>query len=125
MNKVLLSSVGLLCLVSGCAASSATMTRGAGPATSPVQSVASEEALEFHIPAGDAPTALNQFSIQSNKQVLFDYVVLQKRQTPAVEGTLRPSEALKALLKNTGLIADDVNENTIAIVPDHSEHSIQ
>jgi hypothetical protein len=125
MNKVLLSLIGLLCLISGCAASSVVSTRDADHVASPVQSVAPEEAREFHIPAGDAPTALNQFSRQAHRQVLFDYVTLQKRQTRAVEGTLPPSQALKALLKDTGLISDDVNENTVAIMLDRSRHSIQ
>jgi hypothetical protein len=37
---------------------------------------------------------------------------------------LPPSDALEALLKDTGLIADDVNERTVAIMPGPSAHSV-
>jgi hypothetical protein len=124
MNRVLLSLIGLLSVISGCASSSAVSSRNADHVVSPAQSTAPEEAREFHIAAADVPTALNEFSRQANKQVLFDYVALRERHTRGVEGTLPPSESLKALLKDTRLIADNVNELTVSIMPDRSIRSI-
>jgi hypothetical protein len=52
--------------------------------------------------------------------VLFDFSVLRNRQTRGVEGMLQPSEALRSMLENTGLVASNVNELTVAITPDRS-----
>jgi hypothetical protein len=60
---------------------------------------------------------LNEFSRQANKQVLFDYSVMSTRQTRAVEGMLQPSDALRSMLKGTDLVARNVNELTVAIMP--------
>jgi hypothetical protein len=125
MNRVLLSLIGLLSCISGCASSSTVSSRDADHVVSPVQSTAPEETREFHIAAADVPTALNEFSRQANKQLLFDYVAIRERHTHGVEGTLPPSEALRDLLKDTGLIGDNVNEHTMAIMPDPSSRSIQ
>jgi hypothetical protein len=104
MNRVLLGYVSLLSLLSACT-------------SSPPLSTHKEELRSFHIPAEDAPTALNEFSRQSNKQILFDYMVLRNRQTRAVDGTLQPSAALGSMLKGTGLVARNVNDLTVAVVP--------
>jgi hypothetical protein len=125
MNRVLLSYVSLLSLISGCTSSSALSTHDAGQKMPSVESGAHEELRQFNIAAGDAPTALNEFSRQANKQVLFDYAVLRTRQTRGVEGMLQPSEALRSMLKDTGLVARDVNELTLAITPDRSGPSTQ
>jgi hypothetical protein len=117
MNRVLLGYVSLCLLISGCTSSSALSTRDAGHKTPSVESGAHEELRQFNIAAADAPTALNEFSRQANKRVLFDYSVLRTRQTRAVEGMLQPSEALGSMLKDTGLVARDVNELTVAIMP--------
>jgi iron complex outermembrane recepter protein len=81
------------------------------------QSGIHEESRNFEIAAGDVPTALGEFSGQANKQVLFDFNVVRNRQTRAVSGTLPPSEALRTMLKGTGLVANSVNERTIAVTP--------
>lgn len=121
MNRMLLILIATLSLMGGCATSSAVKTVEHGP---PLRAFAAETAREFQIPASDAPTALNTFSRQANTQVLFDYNALRVRQTRAVEGTLPPSVALTSLLKDTGLVARDVNERTVAITPDPSSHAI-
>ena len=117
MNRVLLSYISLCLLISGCTSSSALSTHDAGHKMPSVESGAHEELRKFDIAAGDAPTALSEFSRQANKQVLFDYGVLRTRQTRGVEGMLQPSEALISMLKDTGLVAHDVNELTVAITP--------
>jgi len=125
MNRVLLSYVSLLSLISGCTSSSALSTHDAGHKMPSVESGAHEEVRKFDIAAGNAPTALNEFSRQANKQVLFDYAIVQTRQTRGVEGMLQPSEALRSMLKDTGLFAHDVNELTVAVTPDRSGRSTQ
>jgi len=119
MNKVLLSYVGLLCAISGCASSPAVSTHDAVSGSPAVQPAAHEELRNFNIGAGYAPTTLNQFAQQANEQVLFDFNVVQHRQTQAVEGTLKPSEALWRMLNGTGLVADNVNDLTVAVTPTH------
>ena len=123
MNRVLLSYVSLLSVISGCTSSSALSTHDAGQKMSSVESGAHEELRKFHIAAGDAPAALSEFSGQANQQVLFDYSILRDRQTRGVEGMLQPSEALRSMLKGTGLFAHDVNALTVAIMPDRSRPS--
>lgn len=71
----------------------------------------------FHIEAGDASLALNEFSRQSNLQVLFDYNVLRKKTTRLVDGDLKPARALKKMLAGTGLVFDFVNDHTLAVTP--------
>jgi hypothetical protein len=124
MNTLWLSSMSLLCLMTGCA-SSAVKDREVEP-PAPVRSfLNSGAAREFHIPAADAPTALSAFARQADTQVLFDYRALRERQTPPVDGILTPSDALAALLSGTGLVAEVINERTLAITPDRSRHSMQ
>ena len=65
--------------------------------------------------AGEAPTTLNEYCQQADKQVLFDYQELRHRRTRSVVGMLTPSEALKVLLQGTDLVAESVNEQTLAV----------
>jgi len=74
-----------------------------------------EEPRQYNIEAGEAPTTLNQYCQQSDKQVLFDYQELRHRRTHSVVGMLTPSEALKLLLQGTDLVAESVNEQTLAV----------
>jgi hypothetical protein len=78
---------------------------------------ATEQARPFKIAAGAAPTALTEYSQQSDRQVLFDFKKLRHRHTHSVTGLLTPSEALKQMLEGTGLVADNVDGQTIAIAP--------
>lgn len=103
MNRALISGLGVCILVSGCVSTSA------------VPSGTRATLRKFDIPAEDATVALNEWSRQGNKQVLFDFSELRGRQTRAVAGTLEPSEALKLMLKDSGLNVSTVNERTIAI----------
>jgi hypothetical protein len=85
-------------------------------ADTPTEPVPAEEPRQYNIEAGEAPTTLNQYSQQSDKQVLFDYEELLHRRTHSVVGMLTPSEALKRLLQGTGLVAESVNEQTLAVM---------
>jgi iron complex outermembrane receptor protein len=69
----------------------------------------------FHIDAGDATLTLNEFSRQSNLQLLFDYNVVRGRRTRAVSGDYEPTAALRQMLAGTGLVFDFVNDRTLAV----------
>jgi hypothetical protein len=84
--------------------------------TAPASPAPAEEPRQFNIEAGEAPTTLNQYCEQADKQVLFDYQELRHRLTHRVAGMLTPSEALKVMLQDTGLVADSVNEQTLAVM---------
>ena len=118
MNRALLSCITLLSVASGCTSRPASPTHNAGQPVAPIVSSAAPELRKFDIAAGDARVALNEFSRQANLQVLFDFAALRDRQTHAVAGVLPPREALKSMLRDTGLSAQNVNERTLAITPD-------
>src|SRR5581483_4697392 len=69
----------------------------------------------FDLEAGDAPVMLNEFSRQSDLQVLFDFNLLRGMKTRAVAGDLDASVALESMLEGTGLNFDFVNDHTLAI----------
>src|ERR1700730_18678933 len=71
----------------------------------------------FQLEAGDASLMLNEFSRQSDLQVLFDFNILRGMKTHAVSGDMESSTALKAMLKGTNLTFDFVNDRTLAVTP--------
>src|SRR5882757_9637787 len=71
----------------------------------------------FELEAGDASLMLNEFSRQSDLQVLFDFNILRGMKTRAVIGDLDASTALKSMLKGTNLVFDFVNDRTLAVTP--------
>lgn len=72
-------------------------------------------ARDFDIDAGQATLTLNEFSRQSDLQVLFDFNALKERRTRQVRGNLTPQEALAQMLGDTDLTFDFVNERTLAV----------
>ena len=71
----------------------------------------------FELEAGDASLMLNEFSRQSDMQVLFDFNILRGMKTRAVNGEFDVSDALTAMLKGTNLGFDFVNDHTLAVTP--------
>src|SRR5882757_6140111 len=71
----------------------------------------------FDLEAGDASLMLNEFSRQSDLQVLFDFNILRGLKTRAVTGDLDASTALTSMLKGTNLVFDFVNDRTLAVTP--------
>lgn len=61
------------------------------------------EVVEFRIAAQDLGGALNQFALQSGKEILFVEDEIAGKSTVEVSGRYHPIEALEALLTNTGL----------------------
>jgi hypothetical protein len=78
--------------------------------------------MHLHIEAGDASLMLNEFSRETDIQVLFDFNLVRRLRTPAVNGTYSPTEGLKQLLKGTGLTFDWVNDRTLAVTPTPALH---
>lgn len=71
----------------------------------------------FDLEAGDASLMLNEFSRQSDLQVLFDFNIVRGMETRAVTGDLDASTALRSMLKGTNLVFDFVNDHTLAVTP--------
>ena len=69
----------------------------------------------FELEAGDASIMLNEFSRQSDLQVLFDFNLLRGLKTRAVTGDFDSSTALKLMFEGTDLVFDFVNERTLAV----------
>jgi iron complex outermembrane receptor protein len=71
----------------------------------------------FELEAGDASLMLNEFSRQSDLQVLFDFNILRGMKTSAVSGNMPAADALRAMLVGTILIYEFVNDHTLAVTP--------
>ncbi|MDP9052021.1 MAG: TonB-dependent receptor, partial [Acidobacteriota bacterium] len=71
----------------------------------------------FELEAGAAPVMLNEFSRQSDLQVLFDFNILKGLKTRRVTGDLEASAALTSMLQGTNLGFDFVNDHTLAVTP--------
>ncbi|MYJ76261.1 MAG: TonB-dependent receptor plug domain-containing protein, partial [Gammaproteobacteria bacterium] len=57
----------------------------------------------FHIEAQDLGSALNEFALQSGKEILFVEDEIAGKSTSEVSGSYHPTTALEQLLANTGL----------------------
>ena len=60
-------------------------------------------AVQFHIEAQDLGSALNEFALQSGKEILFVEDEIVGKSTAEVSGSYHPTAALEQLLANTGL----------------------
>jgi len=71
--------------------------------------------VHFDIAPQQLPSALLQFSAQSGVQVTSPGQLVEGKKSPGVVGTFTPSQALGLLLKDTSLLFDVVDENTVVI----------
>ena len=76
-----------------------------------------EEARTFTIRSQSLTSALMEFAEQSNIQVITSADELKQFDTPGVQGNVSIEEALRRLLKGTGLSYRKVGEGTVTIVP--------
>ncbi|MGZ4968246.1 MAG: TonB-dependent siderophore receptor [Methylobacter sp.] len=76
---------------------------------------ASDQILQFNIPAQSLSNALTRFSADTRLQVLYEGDVADKLQAPALNGTYTPAQALEKLLGGTGLKSRYTNDKTITI----------
>src|SRR6185437_15171904 len=71
--------------------------------------------VHFDIAAQQLPSALLQFSAQSGVQVTSPGQLVEGKRSPGVVGTFSPGKALALLLKDTALVFDIVDHNTVVI----------
>ena len=71
--------------------------------------------IDLNIPAGSASPALQQFSQQTQLQVLFRPEVVVAHPTRAVQGHFEPSTALETLLAGSGLVFKFINPKTVVV----------
>ncbi len=72
-------------------------------ASDAAQETDAAEAVPFHIEAQNLGSALNQFALQSGKEILFVEDEISGKSTAEVSGRHHPLAALDQLLANTGL----------------------
>jgi hemoglobin/transferrin/lactoferrin receptor protein len=73
-------------------------------------------AQNFSIPAQSLDSAMAAFSRATRMQVLTLGTTTQGVRSPGVQGTLRPEQALTAILAGTGLVAQFAGGNTVTLV---------
>ena len=81
------------------------------------QAMAQERTYEFNIPAEDTARALNDFSRQTDIQILFPYDVAAGHSAPAITGKFTSEEVLSKLLEGSGLEIAARTEKSITLRP--------
>lgn len=72
-------------------------------------------AIHFDVAAADADDSIRAWARQAHMQVLYDANAVAGLVTRPVRGEYEPIEALRIMLGATGLLADLVNERTVAV----------
>lgn len=86
-----------------------------GVAAFPDAVVAQAAAQGWQIPAGNLDVALRQFSAQSRVQLIYSAELVDGKRNAALSGSYAPDEALRRLLRGSGLVHEAVNATTIVI----------
>lgn len=86
------------------------------PQAASAQQPASTQVVRFDIPAQPLRAAINAFTRSTGWEVGFTSQAIAGKRSSAVDGTLRPGEALEALLAGTGLSVSISGPTTAAIV---------
>ena len=81
----------------------------------PPLTLADEAVKHFNIDSQVLSAALNEFARQSDRQILFSTDVVDAKRTDGVRGDLAPEDALKLLLKGTGLTFRVTADHTILV----------
>lgn len=76
-----------------------------------------QEKLDVDLPAAPLGQAINALAQQSSVQILFAGDLGAGRQAPALKGRFTPEEALRQLLRDSGLKAQARDEHTFIVVP--------
>jgi iron complex outermembrane receptor protein len=71
--------------------------------------------IQFHIPSQELQSALNQFALQSKKDVLFSPEIAASKRSAELNGEYDAQTALKLLLTGTGLTFRTTDERTILV----------
>ena len=91
-----------LCAVAGWSAAAQAQSPAATRDNASRQQ-ASDAPVAFDIPAQPLAAALNAWAVQANTQVFVDPRPVAHLRSPAIKGTLRPRQALRALLAHSNL----------------------
>ena len=76
----------------------------------------SDREIVFNIDTEPLSTALNQFSEQSDQQILFAPAAVANKQSPPLHGSFTARQGLDTLLKDSGLSYELTGPRTIAIM---------
>lgn len=87
---------------------------------SPSQAQTSEYKRSYNIPSQRLDLALNSFAQQSRVQIMFDPELVSRLRSVTLRGSFVPSDGLRKLLNNTGLVAE---QNASGIYLIRSRHS--
>lgn len=77
----------------------------------------SDAPIPFDIPAQPMAAALNSWAVQANAQIFVDPGPVARLTAPAVKGTLRPRQALRALLAHSNLEITQGSSGVFVIKP--------
>lgn len=75
-----------------------------------------EQTVRLDIPAQSLDGALRAFAEQSHAQIIYGSTLVDGRASPGVRGDLSPAEALKRLLRGSGLRAEPNGSDGFALV---------
>jgi len=76
---------------------------------------ADADKIRFHIPSQELQSALNEFALESKKDVLFSPDIATAKRSNALDGEYDTNTALKILLLGTGLVFREADARTILI----------
>ncbi|KQW67047.1 hypothetical protein ASE17_20465 [Phenylobacterium sp. Root77] len=79
------------------------------------QVAAAQATNDFDIVAGPLSQALESWSRQSRRQILYSAEIVRGRAAPAVQGRLTPDEALARLLTGSGLVAERTPRGSVVL----------
>lgn len=76
---------------------------------------AQSQTQAYQIEAGDLEGALSKFGTESRIQLIYSPELLKGKRSAGLRGAYAPMDALRRLLENSGLVAEQVNEKTVVI----------
>lgn len=76
---------------------------------------AQSQVQTYHIEAGDLESVLSRFGTESHIQLIYPPELLKGKRSHGLTGSHSPAEALRLLLKDSGLQAERVNDKTVVI----------
>ena len=85
--------------------------------TAALPAMAIADSASFHIAAQPLPMALKAFADQANMEILYSYADISNITGNAIAGKLDTHDALKALLRNTGLEAVYTSKHAATVRP--------
>ncbi len=102
------TKLAIAALVTGCSLTAISTTATA-------QEAATSEARSYNIPAQSLQGALNSFAEASGSDLLYASELVSGKQSSALVGNFTASQALRRLLRGTGLTAAEVSANVYSL----------